>query len=83
MQKSGSAPPDYVLIDDMLSAHDTGLDLASWLAPQLSNTRFLLMTGNTDPKRWGELSASAFQVRRKPILAPVLNEWVRQVDVAR
>jgi two-component system, sensor histidine kinase len=80
LQRAGGVLPDYVLIDDMLSPHESGLDVARWLATQLSPARILMMTGNADPRRLQELKASSFNALRKPIHADTLNEWVDRID---
>lgn len=80
LQRTVRVLPDYVLIDDMLSAHESGLDVARWLATQMSPARILMMTGNPDPRRLNELKAGSFNVLRKPIQAGALNEWVDRID---
>jgi CheY-like chemotaxis protein len=73
-------PPDYVLLDDMLGEHETGLELAHWLAQSIEPKRILLMTGNADVQRLNELSVSQFTMLRKPISVAALNDWVARVN---
>jgi signal transduction histidine kinase/CheY-like chemotaxis protein len=79
LQSTAGALPDFVLIDDMLSERESGLDVARWLAARMDPGSILVMTGNPSPDRWRELLESGFVVLRKPIPAGALNDWlVRQ-----
>ena len=80
---SGDRAPDYALLDDMLSAHESGLELARSLTKYMESERILMMTGNTDPERWRELTASGFAVMRKPISSAALNAWMLGLGAAR
>jgi CheY-like chemotaxis protein len=75
--------PDFVLLDDMLSDSDSGLDIARWLTSRMERRRIMIMTGNVDPGRWRELEASGFTVLRKPISTAALNEWMSQAETAK
>lgn len=80
LQRTDRSLPDYVVIDDMLGAQESGLEVARWLADQMSPRRILLMTGNSDPHRWQELEAGGFEVLLKPVHGAALNEWVQRSD---
>lgn len=79
---SGRRLPDFALFDDMLSESESGLDLARWLANRLEPRRILIMTGNINVERWGELQASGFEVLRKPISVTALDNWMLKADAA-
>jgi two-component system, sensor histidine kinase len=78
LQLDALLPPDYVLVDDMLGSHESGLEVAHWLAHKIDPARILIMTGSSDPERWRELQNSMFNVQRKPIMVATLNHWVQQ-----
>jgi signal transduction histidine kinase/ActR/RegA family two-component response regulator len=78
IEKAAGRLPDYVLIDDMLSERESGLDVARWLATRTDSRRILLMTGNANPDRMRTLRESSFTVLQKPIPASALNEWLSE-----
>lgn len=68
--------PDHVVLDDMLGGHESGLELAHWLAEELPPDRIQMMTGSTDPDRLAVLGASPFEVLRKPVSSEQLLAWL-------
>lgn len=58
--------PKIVLIDDMLSEQETGLDIANWLRSYIALENLIFVTGNTDPTRLEQLSEEGFEVILKP-----------------
>ncbi|WP_141215691.1 hybrid sensor histidine kinase/response regulator [Hahella sp. CCB-MM4] len=78
MEKKGRFEnlPDLVILDDMLSHDESGLDLAEELMPLIGAKRILLMTGNSDPERLQTLDSSPFIYARKPISLDWLIYWM-------
>lgn len=68
--------PDVVILDDMLGAEETGLELGLWLATRMPKERILLTTGNVAADRWKVLMTSGLTTFRKPVTAAVLDEWL-------
>jgi DNA-binding NtrC family response regulator len=72
----GIEGPDFAILDDMLGAEESGLELAHWLAERMGHSRILLTTGSGNSVRWRELSESGFAALRKPVSAAALTQWL-------
>jgi CheY-like chemotaxis protein len=69
--------PDAVILDDMLGPGEGGLEIAQWLRTFIAEERIVLVTGNVNEERTGQLEASGIVVLRKPLAASDLAQWLR------
>jgi CheY-like chemotaxis protein len=81
LRDSDGAWPDAVILDDMLTHGERGLEIARWLAGQMPADRIVMVTGNVEPASVQALASSGFRNLRKPlssaVLAQVLQEATR------
>lgn len=69
--------PDAAIVDDMLGADESGLEIATMLAELMVSRRVVLVTGNVDPARTEVLESSGLVVLRKPLASSDLAQWLR------
>jgi CheY-like chemotaxis protein len=69
---------DLLITDDWVENNNKALDIIEAFSAQLNNqSRVLIITGNTAPKRLQELAASPYQVLHKPIDSNQLYRSIR------
>lgn len=81
--EASGAWPDLVLIDDMLGEGETGLEIAQWLARRMPLDAIVMVTGNVDPRRRGELVRSGFRFLLKPTPPGLLRGLVEAAATRR
>jgi two-component system, sensor histidine kinase len=79
-----SLTPDAIVADYRLRDGRTGADAISYIRRQLGhNVPGLILTGDTEPARLAEASASGFELLHKPIEAHLLQGAIERLLSAR